>query len=148
MVGMNRGSHWGVTPQSSIQAEAERRGLDVVVGECLSLLGGEEAPPSVLQYLAGPAAWPHIDDPDRVDAYWVRVWALRGLLWAWHPRATDAVISCLGDESWRVREMAAKVAARHHLLDAVAALAERRHDRITRVRRAADRALARLTEDT
>jgi hypothetical protein len=60
--------------------------------------------------------------------------AIRGLLWAWD----SAVSIALRDESWRVREMAAKV-ARHLVGDALPAVVELRDDPVPRVRAAAQR---------
>jgi HEAT repeat protein len=54
------------------------------------------------------------------------------------------VLSGARDEHWRVREMSAKVVARHQLVEAVAAMENLREDPTPRVRAAADRALARL----
>jgi hypothetical protein len=50
----------------------------------------------------------------------------------------------MADEHWRVREMAAKVAARHLVDEATTALADLRDDSVPRVRAAAERALVRL----
>lgn len=73
---------------------------------------------------------------------------LRGLLWSWDPRAAGTVCAAMADEHWRVREMAAKVAAKvaaRHLVDeAETALADLRDDSVPRVRAAAERALVRL----
>ena len=77
--------------------------------------------------------------------YWLRVWAARGLLYAWDDQAVGSVAAALDDESWRVREMAAKVAARHGLGDLVTGLAGLRDDPVPRVRTAATRAVAVLT---
>jgi len=78
--------------------------------------------------------------------YWLRVWAARGLLWAGVADSTEALRAALSDESWRVREMACKVVARHlvgDLLDEVAAL---NSDPAARVRQAAQRAVVRIVE--
>jgi len=77
--------------------------------------------------------------------YWPRVWAARGLLHAWDDRATAVIIQATADDAWRVREMAAKVIARHRVGDAFTAVAELRNDRVPRVRAAAERALVILT---
>lgn len=79
-----------------------------------------------------------------VNAYWLRVWGARGLLWSWDPPAVDAVRVALTDEAWRVREMAAKVVARHLVDDVQPNVAELVHDPVPRVRAAASRALALL----
>jgi HEAT repeat protein len=85
------------------------------------------------------------DGPLQRNQYWRRVWGARGLLHAWDGRAESAVVEAMTDEHWRVREMAAKVVARHKVgaaLDAVAAL---RGDPVPRVRAAAERAVIMLT---
>lgn len=73
------------------------------------------------------------------------VWAARGLLYAWEERATPAIIQAATDEAWRVREMAAKVIARHAVDDALTAVAGLQHDPVPRVRAAAERAVMILT---
>jgi HEAT repeat protein len=73
------------------------------------------------------------------------VWALRGLLWLWDDTATQAVIGALSDDAWRVREMAAKVAARHVLDDALDCLLTLQADPVVRVREAAARAVRNIT---
>jgi hypothetical protein len=79
------------------------------------------------------------------DAYWLRVWGARGLLWAWDEAAAGDVRRELDDDSWRVREMALKVIARQRLGECVSAVADARSDPVPRVRKAADRALTVLT---
>ena len=79
------------------------------------------------------------------DGYWPRVWAARGLLHAWDDRATATIIQAAADDAWRVREMAAKVVARHRIDDALSAMAGLQEDPVLRVRSAAGRALAALT---
>jgi hypothetical protein len=51
----------------------------------------------------------------------------------------------MSDEAWRVRELAAKVVARHVIGDALPAVAALRADPIPRVRAAASRAVAALS---
>ncbi len=51
----------------------------------------------------------------------------------------------MGDGHWRVREMAAKVIARHKIGAALSAVAELRDDPVPRVRSAAERAFVMLT---
>jgi HEAT repeat protein len=67
------------------------------------------------------------------------------LLWLWDEAAQAAVIAALDDEAWRVREMAAKVVARHRVEAALPAVLTRRQDPVSRVRRAAERAVLSLT---
>jgi hypothetical protein len=79
-----------------------------------------------------------------VNAYWLRVWGARGLLWNWDPRAVVVLRVALGVEAWRVREMAAKVIARHLVDELQLEVVELQHDPVPRVRAAASRALALL----
>ena len=75
------------------------------------------------------------------NRYWLRVWGTRGLLWNWDPRATEAIRVALRDDAWRVREMAAKVVARHLVDELQPDVVELVHDSVQRVRAAATRAL-------
>ena len=79
------------------------------------------------------------------EGCWPRVWAARGLLHAWDDRATAAIIQATADDAWRVREMAAKVIARHRVADAFPAVSRLRADPVPRVRAAAERAVVLLT---
>lgn len=144
-----------VTPRESIEHECRRRGRDDVVDGCVRLVEGQpadEADAAVLAALApngGPAKF--LDGRPHDDDYWLRVWGMRGLLWALavgevDAAARDAVLLGLGDEHWRVREMAAKVSARHRVGDALPTLAALRDDPVPRVRTAAARAVAVLTD--
>ena len=131
-------------PRRRIELEAARVGRPVLVGRCVALLRGETADPDLLRLLAGRAAsWGHVAGPDQ--QYWWRVWALRGLLWAWDEAATEAVRAACADEQWRVREMAAKVVARHRVDPALTEVSLLRRDESPRVRAAADRAVVALT---
>lgn len=138
-------SQWGLTPQQSIEAECVRRGTRAVNDGCARLIAGECDDAGLIRALGGPGAHKFFDGRPHADQYWFRVWGTRGLLWAWDGSAADAVTMALGDESWRVREMAAKVVARHLLGDALPAVSELRIDPTPRVRAAAERAVALLT---
>jgi HEAT repeat protein len=97
--------------------------------------------------LAGPAARTVLDGESRADlSYWLRVWGARGLLWEWDESAAPALAAALADPAWRVREMAAKVVARHLLGDALAGVSILRDDPVPRVRAAATRAVVRLSQ--
>jgi hypothetical protein len=133
-----------VTPRQRVEAECARRGKAAVVADCIAVLRGA-TDPDLLVSLAGAGAEKFFDGREHHDTYWFRVWALRGLLWAWDARATDVVCASLRDEAWRVREMAAKVVARHLVGDCMPAVATLQHDPVPRVRAAASRALVRLT---
>lgn len=118
-----------------------------MVQGCRALLRGTPVDAGLLLALGGPAAQVHIDDAERADAYWMRVWGARGLLWAWEDEATDEIGLALADESWRVREMAAKVVARHRVGSLISEVALLQDDEVDRVRRAAERALTVLTSE-
>jgi HEAT repeat protein len=127
----------------SIEADCERRGRDAVVLDCRQLLRGGVVDAEALAALAGPGAARYLD-PDRDDLYWLRVWGARGLLWAWDESATPEIRRALGDESWRVREMALKVIARHGLDELVVDVVPLRDDGVLRVRTAAEKAMVAL----
>jgi HEAT repeats len=144
---------WGIvaavrregTPRQRVEALAARRGNAFVVGSSIDLLGGREVDGSVIFILGGaPGRWA-IDGGSPGPDYWLRVWALRALLWVWDDAATSALLAALADEAWRVREMAAKVAGRHVVDDALPLLIERRDDPVRRVRIAASRSVEKLT---
>lgn len=138
-------SRWGQTPRESIEAECAHRGHDAVVAGCIDLLRGSDADPALILALGGPPArWVVTGEPSGPD-YWLRVWAARGLLWAWDDTARPAVVEALYDDAWRVREMAAKVVARHQLGDALPVVADLCNDPVQRVRAAAHRAVVSVT---
>ena len=142
--GVSRATVWGLTPRQSIEAECARRGKAGVVAGCIDLLAGRETDPDLIIALGGPGA-PRVVSGENKQ-YWLRVWAARGLLWAWDDEAAASVTAALGDDHWRVREMACKVIARHQVGDALGAVAELRDDPVPRVRNAASRAVMLLTE--
>jgi hypothetical protein len=138
-------SSWGVRPRDSIDAACRERGKPDVVAGCIALLAGGDADVGLVRSLGGPQANWYLDHGPE-HRYWLLVWGARGLLWAWDDAAIPAVIAALADESWRVREMALKVIARHRVDDALEAVTERADDEVPRVRTAAARALQRLTQ--
>jgi HEAT repeat protein len=132
-----------------VERECGLRGTAQVVAGCVALLAGGGADRSLVHALGGPAAdsvlGPH---PRRDQRYFLRVWAARALLYAWDdgvPGPRDAVLAALSDESWRVREMAAKVVARREIGEGLTAVAALQQDPVPRVRAAAARATAILT---
>jgi hypothetical protein len=152
------------SPRQRIEAECARRGRPAVIDGCVALLRGGTVDTRLIVVLGGPHAEVLLGD-EPGESYWFRVWAARGLLWAWddsnsndstsndstsndstsNDRAADAIAVALRDESWRVREMAAKVVARHAVGDALSVVADLRDDPVPRVRAAATRAVAVLT---
>jgi HEAT repeat protein len=110
------------------------------------LRGRHDVDDALVHALAGPPAHYALDGHAGGKAgYWPRVWAARGLLHAWDDRASAAIIHATTDDAWRVREMAAKVIARHRIGDAFTAVAPLRNDQVPRVRAAAERAIMILT---
>ena len=138
---------WALTPRQSIAAECQRRGRPAVVSGCIELLQGHPGvDDALLLALGGPAAQSVLDgQAGGRTGYWPRVWAARGLLHTWDDHATAAIIQATGDDAWRVREMAAKVIARHRVGAAFAAVTALRHDENQGVRVAAERAVVILT---
>lgn len=134
-----------MTPRQSIERECHRRGRqDVIVG-CRALVRDEPTDPQLVLALGGPGAAPYLDGHRRADSYWLRVWGVRGLLWAWDDSALPELALALHDDAWRVREMALKVVARHLLGGFLREAARAREDPVPRVRQAADRAVVLLT---
>jgi len=121
--------------------------MHAVIHGCVDLLLGCDVDDALVVALGGPHAENVLAGSEGgKSGYWPRVWAARGLLYAWEDDATPAVIHATRDESWRVREMAAKVVARHRLGAALDAVAGLRDDPVTRVRAAADHAVISVTE--
>jgi hypothetical protein len=130
-----------------VQAEVARAGLASFVARCTALLRGEQVDDAFLLVLAGPVARQVIDGREGgVGGHWPRVWAARGLLHAWDDTATAQILEATSDESWRVREMAAKVIAAHAVDDALEALGRLVRDTVPRVRAAAHRARGKLVQ--
>jgi HEAT repeat protein len=127
-------------PKDAIAAECSRRGRAELIAGCVALLSEEAVDDALVLALGGPPAAAVLEG-DPQSHYWLRVWAARGLLWAWDGAAAPALAKALGDEHWRVREMAAKVVARNRVgaaFDAVEALCD---DPTPRVAKAAQRAI-------
>jgi len=110
----------------------------------MELLAGREADAELIIALGGPPARAVVTGEASWPDYWLRVWAARGLLWAWDDKALASVEAALEDDSWRVREMALKVVARHQLSDVVVKVVDLQEDPVPRVRAAAERALVRM----
>jgi len=140
-------SGWELTPRQSIEIECQRRGEKAVARECVAILSGRGIDEAILRVLAGPGAATVLNGGEGgVSGYWPRVWAMRGLLYAWDPSAARVVVEGANDLSWRVREMSAKVVAKRHLDDAHDSMTVLLDDDVARVRAAAERALIRLVE--
>jgi hypothetical protein len=130
-----------MTPKQSIEFERDRRGHHAVVEDCVAILSGRHVNDDFRRVIGGPSAENVLQGRDGgVDGYWPRVWAARGLLHLWDDVATDAIIDATAHEAWRVREMAAKVIARHRVGPAIDAVVILLDDENARVRTAASRA--------
>lgn len=135
-----------MTPRQSIESECRRRGKPALTSGCIDVLEAREVDDGLVLALGGaPAEYVLEGHEGGKGGYWPRVWAARGLLHAWDDRATAAIIRAAADDAWRVREMAAKVVARHRIDDALNAMVDLQDDKVPRVRSAAGRAVATLT---
>ena len=144
--GQQAGDVSRATPRELVDAECSRRGRAAFVEGCRRLVAGDYADASLIVALAPQSSAKYFDGKPHDDEYWFRVWGMRGLLWAYDDSAADAVIAGAADEAWRVREMAARVAARHLVGDAMDVMAGLRDDPVPRVRAAAARAVRVLSE--
>ena len=112
---------------------------------CVAILEGRDVDAALVLALGGPhATFVLTGRESGKTGSWPRVWAARGLLYAWEDSATPAVVRAATDEAWRVREMVARVVARHRLEDALSAVIELQGDQVRRVRVAAERAVIKI----
>ena len=150
---MQQPSRLDATPAARVAELVALAGHEAVVSWCADLLAGRVDPADPgrppLTWLGGPST-PWLlsleGDAYEVNAYWVRVWGARGLLHCYAPLADRDLVAALADGSWRVREMAAKVAARWLVGEAADALVPLAKDEVPRVRAAALRALGEVGE--
>lgn len=139
-------SRWGISPRESVKRECALRGEDAVIAGWIDLLRGRDADPALIQALGGPPARWVVTGGTGGPDYWLRVWAARGLLYAYDDSAASTLEGALDDEHWRVREMAARACGRHGIDTALPQLAALMQDPIPRVQRAAERAIVRITD--
>ena len=145
---MPTASKWGISPRDSVAGECARVGESAVVEGCIALLRSQKADSRLILALGGrPARWAAgFNEPAGPD-YWLRVWAARGLLWAWDEAAGPVIVDALSDEAWRVREMALRVVNKRRLRDALGAVKRLEEDPNARVRAQASRAVEKLAGD-
>lgn len=138
----------GAHPSVLAGLAVERWGEPGFVSRCVALYRthswGDE--PELMSYLGGRRGPRFVEFGLGKEAYWLRVWALRAMLYAWHPSAAPVVVDGLADEHWRVREMAGKVVALREVGAAAEAVAGRLDDEVPRVRAVAARAIAVIGE--
>jgi hypothetical protein len=136
-------------PSVLIGLAVERWGQRGLMDRCVRLYRemdwGDE--PELMSFLAGRAGPRWVELGFGTQAYFVRSWALRAMLYAWHGSASTTVIDALQDEHWRPREMALKVVAKRLVDGDVDAVARLQDDPDPRVQAAARRALERLSSD-
>jgi hypothetical protein len=117
------------------------------IKRCVAVLADGDEEPDFIATIGGAPALHLLGAGIPEDQrYWLRVWALRGLLWAGCPNDTGALRSGLSDDAWRVREMTCKVIARHRVDELLDDLTPLEMDPVTRVRTAATRATRRIIE--
>ena len=142
-----------MTPAERVDEACARWGEGDVVRNCAALLGlrAGVAPTGAALELAmvlgalTDRRWLASGKPPG-NSYWARVWAARALRYVWAESAAPAVVAALGDEHWRVREMAAKVVGDRELGEAAERLVGLLDDGTPRVRAAAVRALGQIGE--
>jgi HEAT repeats len=124
-----------------LAAAVERYGEAEVVDRALLLLNGGNAGEDFLLYVGGKHAQGLLDGAPAL--YWPELWGARALLQVWDPKAGTAILNHLNNQSWRVREMCARV-SQLRKLNVLPQIIELTEDDVPRVRIAALRALAEL----
>lgn len=117
-----------ISPADRAAAATAVLGSEVFAAWCVDVLTGTigmdrlVAEPEPDPRWLADGAWSSWGPPEtwteRGLDYWPRVWAARSLLHQWSAAAESAIVAGLGDDHWRVREMCAKVAAKHGLTSA------------------------------
>jgi len=124
--------------EKRIAAAVAQQGEATVVLRALSLIAGNNEGEEFLLVVGGEHARGILEGAPVL--YWPELWGTRALLYVWNDSAIEAVTAALHNQAWRVREMAARVAAARGL-DVVPALVGMLADETARVRAAAARAL-------
>ena len=131
------------SPGDRIALAIETFGEREVADRSAALLTGTNEGEEFLLWVGGRHAQGILDGAPTL--YWPEVWGARTLLYAWDDAAAAVIQTGLSNQAWRVREMAAKVVARHLLGDLLSSVANLGNDPVARVRQAAGRSVARLT---
>ena len=142
-----------MTPAERVGAACDRWGEYEVVRRCVVLLGlaadaaptGDGLDLAMVLGRVGDRDWLASGEPPG-NAYWARVWAARALRYVWSDTAAPSVVDALGDDHWRVREMAAKVVSDRQIGEAADHLVALLRDETPRVRTGAVRALGDVGE--
>ncbi len=127
--------------EQRIAAAVAELGESAVARRAISLIAGNNEGEEFLLVVGGEHAQGILDGAPVL--YWPELWGTRALLYVWDVSATEAVTAALHNQAWRVREMAARVAA-VRALEVAPALVGMLVDETPRVRSAAARALGAL----
>jgi hypothetical protein len=127
--------------EKRIAAAVKDQGEAAVVLRAVSLIAGNNEGDEFLLVVGGEHARGILDGAPVL--YWPELWGTRALLYVWNDTAVQAVTAALHNQAWRVREMAARVAAARGL-DVAPTLIGTLADETPRVRAAAARALGAL----
>ena len=124
-----------------IALAVERWGEAEVVAKAIQLASGVHVAEEYLLVVGGDHAKGILEGAPVL--YWPELWGVRALLYVWSDDAAEAATAALHNQAWRVREMAARVAASRGLpvADVLTGLLT---DETPRVRAAAARALGAL----
>lgn len=131
--------------EARLSDAVEREGAQKVARRAASLLAGRYEGEEFLLVVGGTHADGIVHGAPAL--YWPEVWGARALLYVWDAAAAPTVIAGLGNQSWRVREMCARVCA-EHAVGTVRDLVRRTTDENARVRSAAARAIAVVGDET
>jgi len=130
--------------EARLAAAVAQYGEGAVVLRALSLIAGNNEGEDFLLYVGGEHARGILDGAPVL--YWPELWGTRALLYVWNDSAIPAITAALDNQAWRVREMAARVAAAHGLA-VEGILTSLLTDDVARVRAAAARALGAVGSD-
>ncbi|MEF2978031.1 HEAT repeat domain-containing protein [Subtercola sp. YIM 133946] len=125
--------------EARLEADTQREGVGATVRRACSLLEGGYEGEEFLRVVGGSHADGILGGAPAL--YWPELWGARALLYVWHESAAPVVVQALTNQSWRVREMSAKVCAAR-AVGTPKDLARLTTDEHARVRSAAARALA------
>ena len=124
--------------EQRIAAAVAQFGEEAVARRSISLIAGNNEGDDFLLYVGGEHARGLINGAPPL--YWPELWGTRALLYVWDDSALAAVEAALGNQAWRVREMACRVTAVRSL-SLVEAIVPLLTDETARVRAAAARTL-------
>ena len=130
--------------EARLAAAVKEYGEDAVVLRSISLIAGNNEGDDFLLYVGGDHARGILDGAPVL--YWPELWGTRALLYVWNDSALVAVTAALQNQAWRVREMAARVAAAREL-PLAAEVTALLTDEVARVRASAARSLGAIGSD-